>query len=176
MAAFHAGFDHSRAARQVLFDFVDGQLLYCNPPPSQPDLQQYHFPEEAAVTTDDVTLSLHPAAASVAAASAGGKPSSLLHASVLKPVNVMDIQDTDGMFDLPLPKHKSKKTSVITSHHRRRKGERDPDPYGCLTPSDPMESLVHHYQGARVKTHGAKGEMREETTFIRVQRPYSSGV
>ena len=50
----------------------------------------------------------------------------------------MDIADTDGMFAIPLPKHKSLKTAVVTSHRRRRKGERDPDPYGCHVPADPL--------------------------------------
>ena len=46
MASFHAGFDHSRAARQVLHDFVDGKLLYCHAPPSQPTLTQFSFPAD----------------------------------------------------------------------------------------------------------------------------------
>ena len=195
MAAFHAGFDHSRAARQVLRDYVDGKLLYCHSPPTHKHLSQFTFPVDAdseAVlalqSSSSSSLSLAPAAPSGKGVGEGASvsaPSVLLSstgaavadavAPRVKPVNVMDIVDTDGMFELPLPKHKSKTTAVMTSHRRRRKGERDPDPYRCHTVVDPMEGLLPApVPLARVKVHGAKGEMQEDTAFVRVQRPYAA--
>lgn len=159
MASFHAGFDHSRAARQVLHDFVDGKLLYCHAPPSQPTLTQFSFPadpEEPAPGPEAVE-------GGVAAAPGPRK----------KIINVMDIADTDGMFAIPLPKHKSLKTAVVTSHRRRRKGERDPDPYGCHVPADPLGEVPPPPLTAKVMSRGAKGHMQEDTTFVRVQRPYT---
>ena len=90
-----------------------------------------------------------------------------------KIINVMDIADTDGMFAIPLPKHKSLKTAVVTSHRRRRKGERDPDPYGCHVPADPLGEVPPPPLTAKVMSRGAKGHMQEDTTFVRVQRPYT---
>lgn len=91
---------------------------------------------------------------------------------------------TDGMLGpaipLPVAKHRSEKASVRNSRRRRRKGERDPDPYGCHNVTA-LESVVSAELSAKTKTAkskatGSKGIVhggRHDEDFTRVQRPYS---
>ena len=60
MASFHAGFDHSRAARQMLHDYVDGKLLYCHPPPNAKDLVQFTFEDGTTEVNDLLPMAPTP--------------------------------------------------------------------------------------------------------------------
>jgi hypothetical protein len=168
MAAFHAGFNHSLGARQVLFDFITGKLLFCVPPPTFPDLSIFTFPA-SDVTGGAVDAALMEASRGAGAGGAVG--ASVIATGATGFTDVMELQDTDNLFALPLAKHKSKKASVVTSHRRRRKGERDPDPYGCHVPTDFGADLA---AGARMKTRkDASVQGADDAAFVRVQRPYA---
>ena len=195
MASHHAGFDHPRGSRLVLMDYMNGKLLYCQPPPSAPRLSLYR----------DIIAAYIPAASATVTTAEdlptdGVKPSG--REARLAAANVLAVTapDTSALFSIPLPKPKSQKTSVMTQRHRARKGEREADPYGTQSTADPLASFVLEepslFQAAeggagkaRAKKHAGgdsseagmadallgKGKGRANaTTFTRVQRPYSA--
>jgi hypothetical protein len=178
MASYHAGYDHSRGARLMLMDYMNGKLLYCVPPPTQPSLNLYQdILDEAAASGLDTSLPATTASVTASVAASG------------KVNNVLAVPDTSALFHIPVPKHKSEKVSVKLSRHKARKGERDPDPYGTQAQADPLSAMLAEDAELGMMAAADAAKRRDDavtkqvigtgkgranaSTFTRVHRPYS---
>lgn len=190
MASTHAGPDHPRGARVILRDYVEGRLPYAHPPPGAPK-------KILPVAKDQTRSSI---AAPLSFLSAREQRSYANVSSQVSPENFPTNNSISNASSqaADCPHHEetsdehfvmsafgsveksetktSKKTMYISRkdakrNKPRKKGDRDPDPYGTQKEEPTAQDFIHKVMEnkQRVSTKGSKsrGPVSGEELFAR---------